>query len=421
MFSTVLAAIIGLILVYFLLSIIVSGVNEILEAILKRRATYLEAGIADLLGQPLKEIFYSHGLVSALHPDAGPPGAAAKDPNAGKSVDAATQSPSTLRHLFHRPGQVKPSYLAARTFGETTLSILLQEASTTLVERIGKHGKGEELHVEVASPLAFPPHSRFLVRIDRERFEVEPPAGDGRTWKTRSIENHTARHEPGAPVTRLAPTAPDASHALAPLEAVVGGLPSGHLRDGLTSFIREAEGDLGKIQKSIEGWFDDKMERVSGWYKRRTKIIIFVLGLALVGALNADTVLIGRSLWQNGTLRDSVVAAANREVQAQHARCTDSSGATPEAKQLNCVQQTLSNVEGLGIPIGWPGRDFTTDPRGARDVGTWGVKLLGLLFTALALTLGAPFWFQLLNKFVNVRGSGSPPPKSDGTGSDDTG
>jgi hypothetical protein len=34
---------------------------------------------------------------------------------------------------------------------------------------------------------------------------------------------------------------------------------------------------------------------------------------------------------------------------------------------------------------------------------------LGFLITALAIALGAPFWFDLLNKFVNLRVSGNKP------------
>jgi hypothetical protein len=37
------------------------------------------------------------------------------------------------------------------------------------------------------------------------------------------------------------------------------------------------------------------------------------------------------------------------------------------------------------------------------------VKILGLLVTVLAISLGAPFWFDLLNRLVNLRSTGKPP------------
>jgi hypothetical protein len=49
------------------------------------------------------------------------------------------------------------------------------------------------------------------------------------------------------------------------------------------------------------------------------------------------------------------------------------------------------------------------------SVNFW-TKVFGLLLTVLALSLGAPFWFDMLNKIINIRSSGPPPVKSDGSG-----
>ncbi|HUH99091.1 MAG TPA: hypothetical protein VLZ89_17150, partial [Anaerolineales bacterium] len=43
------------------------------------------------------------------------------------------------------------------------------------------------------------------------------------------------------------------------------------------------------------------------------------------------------------------------------------------------------------------------------DIGGWLSKLLGLLITAAAGAQGSPFWFDLLKKLVNLRGSGTTP------------
>jgi hypothetical protein len=55
------------------------------------------------------------------------------------------------------------------------------------------------------------------------------------------------------------------------------------------------------------------------------------------------------------------------------------------------------------FPIGWPGN--------AAELDFWGwiLKFLGCLWTGLALSLGAPFWFDLLQKFMNIRGAGTNP------------
>jgi hypothetical protein len=43
----------------------------------------------------------------------------------------------------------------------------------------------------------------------------------------------------------------------------------------------------------------------------------------------------------------------------------------------------------------------------------WLTKVLGWFVTGLALSLGAPFWFDLLGKFMNIRGAGPKPDRAD--------
>ena len=72
------------------------------------------------------------------------------------------------------------------------------------------------------------------------------------------------------------------------------------------------------------------------------------------------------------------------------------------------------------LPIGWNCQVKTAD--GSTDYWTCAkqavpkltlVQILGWLLTAAALTLGAPFWFDLLNQFINLRGAGSKPARED--------
>jgi hypothetical protein len=45
-------------------------------------------------------------------------------------------------------------------------------------------------------------------------------------------------------------------------------------------------------------------------------------------------------------------------------------------------------------------------------VGLWLKKFGGWLITGLAVSMGAPFWFETLNKLVNLRGAGANPSKT---------
>ena len=46
--------------------------------------------------------------------------------------------------------------------------------------------------------------------------------------------------------------------------------------------------------------------------------------------------------------------------------------------------------------------------------GMWLLKVGGLLITGLAVSLGAPFWFDTLNRFMNIRNAGRAPDESRG-------
>jgi hypothetical protein len=44
--------------------------------------------------------------------------------------------------------------------------------------------------------------------------------------------------------------------------------------------------------------------------------------------------------------------------------------------------------------------------------GHWAFNFIGWLLMAIAVSLGAPFWFDLLNKLVNLRLAGVKPDKA---------
>lgn len=181
----------------------------------------------------------------------------------------------------------------------------------------------------------------------------------------------------------------------------------GILQDALTNGAADVNLFLGSLEKS----FNDVMERASGWYKRRIQIILFVIAFVLVCAINADSFAIGQRLWKDDALRAAVVAQANRAVTSKTADCQSSTGGSepasvaPTTKAGDCVNQ----VKALGLPLGW---SRATSPHSL----TSGLgKAIGLLATIFALSLGAPFWFDLLGKVANLRSSGAPPPPTTST------
>jgi hypothetical protein len=167
-------------------------------------------------------------------------------------------------------------------------------------------------------------------------------------------------------------------------------LPS-DLERTLLSLLRDADHDINKFRKRLEEWFDDTMARVSGWYKRKTQIILAVLAVIVTVALNANSLTIGERLWKDPAVRASVVAQANKATQRTH-------GKTPQARLQNAAEN-VDEVQKLGVPMGWTKGD---DVKGFwKTAGGW-------LLTAIALSLGAPFWFDTLSRLSRLRSSGKP-------------
>jgi hypothetical protein len=198
---------------------------------------------------------------------------------------------------------------------------------------------------------------------------------------------------------------------------------SGNTIKGAVSEIQKAETALSKVQENVETWFNDSMERVSGWYKRKTQALIFALALVFAVALNVDTIMITKRLSSDSALRAAVVAAAEKSAlqpvvappanQASGAQTSAQVGV--EARTADAIQAVLNKqdaLQSLGLPIGWgdrrnwPGGD---DHKGWQLFWDWLAKVFGLLLTAGAASLGAPFWFDMLNKIVTIRSSGKAP------------
>lgn len=162
--------------------------------------------------------------------------------------------------------------------------------------------------------------------------------------------------------------------------------------------LADAAKDLEDFKKRVDGWFEEAMNRVSGWYKRFSRLMVFLIGIVLVCVVNADTINIATSLWRNAPIRAAVVEQAG----------TVARGEQPDPGQ---AQEQLRKLEELNLPLGWatgPGRE--ADPRRwPVRPAEYPIKLLGLLLTAIALSLGATFWFDFLKKFVGVRSSGAEP------------
>lgn len=206
------------------------------------------------------------------------------------------------------------------------------------------------------------------------------------------------------------------TRSLPEIRKAVAGLPDeGGLKDlklALLTLMDEAGNDLDRARKNVERWYDDAMDRASGWYKRRTQWILLALGLAFAVALNIDSLKIADQLYLDTPRREAIVSAAQGYATA--------AGQKDNHPPAEVIEANYDKIKKLGFPLGWSRQDFPADGSSGVDwLGVILLKLLGLLATALAVSLGAPFWFDVLNKFMVVRSTIKPHEKSGETPSKD--
>ncbi len=189
------------------------------------------------------------------------------------------------------------------------------------------------------------------------------------------------------------------------------------------------------FKQALETWYNGYMEQVSGWYKRFAQGMVWLVSAVVVLVFNVDTIHLTNRLFNDGDLRERVVAAAVNAAKsgkdtlgkndpefikmlkirdstlidpADTAKINPNLSATGKITvQAAYVQFVQSQVDELQLPIGWK-----------RANGDWGLQpgqtglsaIFGSLLTFAALSFGAPFWFDLLLKLVNIRNTARRPP-----------
>jgi hypothetical protein len=418
----------GLILVFVVISLAVMQIQEWFAGWLRWRAIHLEDAIRSMLNEPVQRTKLAAWL--------------AKYGIGRRRERARTHGlPTVVEQLYEhplirslaQPGNL-PSYIPADKFAlalfDTIMSagtnastiqkalVQLRENQALLLDRAVRQALDEL--IEQAKQVGNDQAALAGLKAAVEKFKEEYP-------QFRAIVN----------VLLQAELPKDSDQILAQLKEGVAILivTNPDLKQAIDSLVTQAEtyaqkGEdiLAVTRTNVEKWFDDTMDRAGGWYKRNSQGVSLVIGLVLVIIFNVDAVHISTRLWREPTLRQFVVTQAERYQPP----------ATADPAEIgNTIDSLQGALEGLQIPVGWTFREVpfsastqrcTIFPRQAsQDVlgmpwdGSckvwanpprgWGIamKIFGLTISALAAMQGAPFWFDILKKVVNIRTSGAKP------------
>jgi hypothetical protein len=359
---------VALVYVFVFVSVLVSALNELVAGLLKQRAKALWRGIGELIrSDSLRDAFYAHPMIKSLAPP----------------VSGARLTPLRM---------AGPSYIPRQVFALTLLDVLQQPHA--------KLKEAERALGEMATTLRAgnpAPAAAFATTV-----------GDLATGMPATDVGNAVRAELTRLATLITTAGTTAAQWLPIVEAVQKSLParmsaglqaaatqhSPELATVLRVLADEAAGNVDRLRAAIEQWFDSAMDRVSGWYKRWTQLWQLIIGLILAVALNINIVTIGLALWNDIPLRTAIVAEGERLAQ--------------ESESAPRIDRTRDLLKTTRLPIGWP--DGLPFVQRAFDWKTFdGSLLAGWLLTAIGASFGAPFWFDLLDRFVKLRSAGPRP------------
>ncbi len=334
--------IIGLIVIYLLLGLVCTAVNEWLSSMFSMKAKTLWAAIQNMIARDEKSS--SFWLFKTLHV------------NFKRDADGTVKNGTTVHQFYTNPlveslsekGKL-PSYITADTFRKVLLDM---------------NG--------VYAPA-------------KEKFEV--------------------------------------------LKASVEAIQDPRLNAILTGFAQDAElaeDQVAAFHQQVENWFDECMERASGWYRRSIQFITFCFAAGMVIAFNVDSVDITRQLWTNAPLReqfaklgDQLAKEENVNDVAKVAKLDLKKGSVqiyPDSAGAKILTDTIntSRLKGkynelkkeIGLPLGWSSVNFQTafvdQPFQGKFLFLL-AKCLGLFMSIAAASMGAPFWFNMLKSVTSLR------------------
>ena len=197
----------------------------------------------------------------------------------------------------------------------------------------------------------------------------------------------------------IAPPDPTRARSLSDIREAIEQLPPSPTRQALMSLAADTQKDVTEFQAKVERWFNNSMDRASGWYKKRAQNILLGIALVMTILLNVDTIKLAQSLWNNPIARQATVDLAQKYVDQKKDVLQNEQDLRKQATELENLGQQLP------FHFGWHEKP-PVNPL------FWLETLTGWLITTLALSLGAPFWFDTLNKFMVVRSTVKPQEKS---------
>ncbi len=382
--------VIGLVFIYLLYSLLVTIIQEIIANKFSYRAKFLQKSIMRMLDDKAEDeempFFEKYGIIIK------------KSKPKINSFSYFFYKHPLIKYLGEKPNNSRPSYIMGGTFAKVVLDLL----------RGNNIKPGEETRTKIQDSL-----NTGIVKWNNPSFGEE-----GNKAEIKNIETETLSY--------------------------------------LNSIWADAQGDVEKYKVLLEDWFNETMNRTTGWYKKYTQFICFFIGLIIAVVFNVDTIAIAIKLQKDPTLRAQIIQQADAYIKAhpnlieeqkkeqeeiitETNKTIDSSNPKKDSlltqiliKVKDSLDEKYEQIKKKGDSLTKEANDLVRKDIASTNqllgigidsykipnsvdnkIGFVLMSILGWFITALALSLGAPFWYDLLNKLMKLRSSIAP--KEDAT------
>ena len=453
--STMLEVIIGLVFVFSLISLLASAIQEFIARIFALRSGNLKAGIKHFLAgeKELAQLLDHHALIAALGDKGFPSSTNSSRQGFWESIKRFFVD--TLPNFLSHGNSGYPEYIPSHTFALALVQLVMRKPILDTARNAIEAEISKIRDTDVQTTV----NNLFKINVDLKEFrkglqnvinldsaiksdldrvvqeqiqEIEKQKRVQPVFETVSnFLNNVNRLQTDNLKTALTTLvyAPGPTVTQGVLD-LVNKLPAGVEKDQLASFLNNTSVSIDQAVKNIEAWYDDVMEQVSGWYKRKAQLILLVIGFAFAIIGNIDTISIYSALSRDATLRAAVVQSADEFVRSAPVIETSTSIENIQTGEVITSTRSITETEAeiadlqqrfqaLDLPGGWVDQPTfrPADMQDGPSLGFWVTKIIGWTLTALAVTIGAPFWFDLLSKLVNLR-SGFKPKEEDSSKQD---
>jgi hypothetical protein len=186
----------------------------------------------------------------------------------------------------------------------------------------------------------------------------------------------------------------DALGAGLPFE-VIGKIRDPQLKAAIEALWATSSNDIDKFKNNIAVWFDNSMDRVSGWYKRRTQWVSFVVALVIAAVFNVNVLYESAQIWTRPAV---ITDLATLHFEANQDAMRPDQAAATASKLFNALEPAFL--------VGWvKGPEPYDGPSLFIAITSW-------LMVAGSALFGASFWFDMLQRITHIKGAGPEPRRS---------